>query len=203
MIIEKRKTNLTQPERNLPHPPEEVPKRLPQSPFLNDLFHRLNIIDSDNSFETNFHSGSSKRTGLKLAMWTWLSAFIDTLVLISISCFFTVIFSFLVKTSPESIVVLFIKNKNLVNVSVFLFALVIWTYLIFMRAFMGASIGEWTCNLRLGQPIQRFKISYLFKVIIRTTLIMASGIILLPLLSLLLARDLAGDISGLKIYSLQ
>lgn len=74
--------------------------------------------------------------------------------------------------------------------------------MIFLRGFNGATIGEWTCSLRLGQPWQRLQSGYILKVLLRTTLIMATGIVTLPLLSLLFKRDLAGDISGLKIYSL-
>ncbi|MBC7458777.1 MAG: RDD family protein [Bdellovibrionaceae bacterium] len=179
------------------------PRRGPIVPFVNDIHSGLEMIDGEQNFSTQFNGGSSKRSGLKLAMWTWLSAFIDGLVLISISCFFAVTFSFLMKTSPGSVISLFLKNQNLMSVIGFLLMITIWAYLIFMRAFMGASIGEWACDLRLGQPLQRFKISYLFKVILRTTIIVVSGIIFIPILSLILSRDLAGDICGLRIYSLE
>ena len=72
-----------------------------------------------------------------------------------------------------------------------------------MRVFLGASMGEWNCDLRLGEPLQWFDFSYLFRVILRTTVVVGSGLILLPILSLLFSRDLAGDISGVKIYSLE
>ena len=97
---------------------------------------------------------------------------------------------------------LFLKNQNLTNVLGVLFLAIIWTYLIFMRIFIGASVGELTCGLRLGQPLQRFQFNYFFKVILRTTLILATGVVVIPVISLLFARDIAGDICGLKIYSL-
>ncbi len=186
-----------------PEPSSEVPHpRRPDFPFRSQINH-LKILDTDAVCMVGFHGGPQKRAGLKLALWTWFSASIDMLVLVSISCFFTVLFSFLMKTSPGSVVSLFLKNHNLGNIVTILFLITVWAYLIFMRAFMGASIGEWTCDLRLGEPVQRFEVSYLFKVILRTTVIMATGIIILPLLSVFLARDLAGDIAGIKIYSLQ
>lgn len=203
MIIDKPNTNSIQPEPLQVPEVRRSPVRGPVIPFTNEIAGGLDMIDGESLLATQFDGGSSKRSGLKLAMWTWLSAFIDGLVLISISCFFTVTFSFLMKTSPGSIFSLFIKNQNLINVIGFLLMVTIWSYLIFMRAFMGASIGEWACDLRLGQPVQRFKLSYLFKVTVRTTVIVVSGIIFIPLLSLILSRDLAGDICGLRIYSLQ
>lgn len=181
-----------------------IPSRVPFVPTVRkDLFRRLEIIENDTDLGTGFRSGSQKRSGLKLAIWTWLSATIDALVLVSISSFFTLAFSFLMKTSPSSVVALFIKSQHpMLNLSL-LFLLSAWSYLIFMRAFIGASIGEWTCDLRLGEPVQRFKVTYVLKVMFRTTLILATGVFILPLLSLIFRRDLAGDLSGVKIYSLQ
>lgn len=202
MIIDKSNTTSIQPDREAPLK-RPSPRRGPIVPFTHDISSGVDMVDGEAMLSTQFNGGSSKRSGLKLAMWTWLSAFIDGLVLISIACFFTVSFSFLMKTSPGSIFTLFLKNQNLVSVVGFLLMLTIWTYLIFMRAFMGASIGEWACDLRLGQPVQRFKMSYLFKVIFRTTIIVLSGIIFIPILSLILSRDLAGDLCGLRIYSLE
>lgn len=184
-------------------PSSEVPYRSPEKsgvPF--DIFRRLEIVESDFVPNPSFHGGSQKRSGLKMALWTWFSATIDTLVLVSLSCFFIVLFSFLMKASPGSMFGLFVKNQSFVAAGV-LFLVSIWSYLVFMRVFMGASIGEWTCDLRLGEPLQRFKFSYLFRVILRTTVVVGSGLILLPILSLLFSRDIAGDISGVKIYSLE
>ena len=190
------------PVQKMPEPVVQVPTPRQDFPFGSKI-NQLNILDGDSVNSIGFQGGPQRRAGLKLALWTWFSASIDMLVLVSISCFFTVLFSFLMKTSPGSVVSLFLKNQNLGNIVGILFLITVWAYLIFMRAFMGASIGEWTCDLRLGEPIQRFEVSYLFKVLFRTTLIMATGIIVLPLLSVILARDLAGDIAGIKIYSLQ
>ena len=71
-----------------------------------------------------------------------------------------------------------------------------------MRIFMGASLGEWTCQLRLGQPAQRMRASYYLRVIVRTTLILITGIITIPILSLILKRDLIGEVTGVRVYSL-
>lgn len=153
--------------------------------------------------ETAFHGGPKKRTGLKLALWTWLSASIDGLVLFSLSCFFMVFFSFLMKTSAKSFLSLVFNNRTGVEAFILLFIITGWSYLIFSRVFMGASIGEKSCDLRLGQPLQRFQADYILKVIFRSTLIIVTGIFVLPLLSAFFRRDLAGDLSGVKIYSLQ
>ncbi len=186
-------------------PTTDRPGRLPSDPAgPRNLFRRLEIIETaEKDSKLSFNGGSKKKSGLKLALWTWLSATLDGLLMISISCLFVMIFSFMMKVSPTSILSLFLKNQSWGTTIGFLFLFVMWSYLIFMRVFIGASVGEWSCGLRLGQPLQRFQISYLLRVTIRTTLILMTGIVVLPLLSLLLSRDLAGELSGLKIYSLQ
>lgn len=191
------KTPHTPPVERTPNPTN----KLPTGP--SSLFRRLEIIESDGDIGPSFRGGSQKRSGFKLAMWTWLSASIDALVLVSISCFFMIAFSFLMKISPTSLVVTFIKSQHVVFNLAALFLLSTWSYLIFMRAFIGASIGEWSCDLRLGEPVQRFKSNYVLKVMFRTTLVMLTGVFILPLLSLLFAKDIAGELSGLRIYSLQ
>ncbi|MGZ3725113.1 MAG: RDD family protein, partial [Pseudobdellovibrio sp.] len=75
-------------------------------------------------------------------------------------------------------------------------------YMIMMRVFMGASLGEWSCQLRLGQPVQRIKPTYVLRVVARTTLLLGTGVVVFPILSLILNRDLLGDITGIRIYSL-
>lgn len=180
--------------------PEQPLERAPvKSQFTKNIFHRFDFIEAG----AGFHSGSQKRSGLKLALWTWLSASIDTLVLLSISCFFMIAFSLLMQSSAKSVLQSFIVQPQLSQLFLGMFLISFWIYLITMRLLMGASIGEWTCQLRLGQPAQRFKISYSFRVIARTSLVLLTGVILFPILSLIFRRDLVGDITGIKIYSLK
>lgn len=151
--------------------------------------------------DVSFHSGARKKTTLKLVLWSWMAASIDALVLFSLSCFTVVMFSLIMKTPAKEIFrILSINNVTELFFVAFFFSA--WSYLVVMRLFLGASIGEWSCHLRLGQPAQRIRRNYVLKIIVRTTLILATGVVVLPLLSLFLKRDLAGDITGIFIYSL-
>lgn len=176
-----------------------VNPRVPPTFSRTDLFRRVDFAEN----AMGFHGGSSRRTGIRLAMWTWLSVGVDTLMMIALSCLFVISFSLLMKTSAGQVLQLILHDLSLSKLFGGAFLLSFWTYMIFLRGFNGATIGEWTCSLRLGQPWQRMQSGYILKVLVRTTLIMATGIITLPVLSLLLNRDIAGDISGVKIYSLE
>lgn len=179
-----------------------TPKTPPESSKVSEIFGRKSSLDFDQN--AGFHSGpSAKRKGYKLAMWSCLASFVDLLILISLSCVFILVFS-LVMQSPvvEMFHTLQVRQHRLV-----LFAEVLllasWLYMISLRGIMGASIGEWACDLRLGQPHERFNSKYILKVALRSTLVLLSGVILMPLLSVILGRDLAGKISGVRLFSLK
>lgn len=180
---------------------KEIPRNQPAQPdrVEIDLFKRDDFFIEDH---LAFQSGSQNRSGFKLALWSWMSASIDTLILISISCFSMIFFSILMKSPIREMLNLGSMESNTAKLFMISFLFSFWVYMVIMRIFMGASLGEWSCQLRLGQPIQRIKSSYILRVIARTTLILLTGVIILPILSLLLKRDIAGELSGLKIYSL-
>ncbi len=182
---------------NRPQP--ESPARItPTIKVRSNLFQRVDFSEDT----LGFHGGSSRRTGTKLALWTWMSAAVDTLIMISMSCFFVIAFSLLMKTSARAVLASVFQDFGMLKLFASAFVTSFWIYLIFLRGFNGATIGEWTCSLRLGQPWQHLQSGYVWKVLLRTTLILATGIVTLPILSLLFKKDLAGEISGVKIYSL-
>lgn len=74
-----------------------------------------------------------------------------------------------------------------------------FVYYTVQRIFLGFTIGDWAYEQRLGIPDEMQNPSYYFKVFWRQTLIMATGIIVLPILSWIVRRDLAG-VSGLCLY---
>ncbi|AFY01707.1 hypothetical protein Bdt_2020 [Bdellovibrio bacteriovorus str. Tiberius] len=160
----------------------------------------------DLSFEqgTGFHGGpSARRKGYKLALWSWLASFIDALILVAVSCVFMLMFSMIVKTPVGALMQHLFHSQNQLTFFAEVFVMFAWVYMITVRSVMGSTIGEWACDLRLGQPHERLQISYIFRVALRSSLILVTGIVTLPLLSLLAGKDLAGALSGLRLFSLK
>lgn len=182
-----------------PQPEKNRPEKLPKKFYRGGVFRRDDYFLDD---RVDFRSGSQNRSGFKLALWSWMSAFIDGLILISISCFAMILFSFLMRTPARDVLRFISVEPNIGKMFLFSFLFSFWSYMVMMRIFMGASLGEWSCQLRLGQPVQRLKASYFLRVIARTSLILVTGIITIPILSLGLKRDLVGDITGVRVYSL-
>lgn len=145
----------------------------------------------------------SKRKGYVLAMWSILSALIDGLVLISLSAAFLLFFGWVVGSSAQSIASLLFTQTQSLQGFMIVFLLVSWVYLNVARLFFGSTIGESTCDLSLGHPVQKGQVEYMWRLFLRTTLIVATGLVFLPVLSLALGRDLAGQWSGLRLMSLK
>lgn len=151
---------------------------------------------------TGFHGGRSRRTGYRLAMWSWLASMIDGLILVSASCVFVLMFSLIVKSSVGSVLAI-AHGQSRVLFFAEVYALTAWIYMIGIRSMMGATIGEWACDLRLGQPHERLNSSYVPRVILRSTLIIATGVITLPVFSMIFGKDVPGLCSGLRLFSLK
>ncbi len=76
----------------------------------------------------------------------------------------------------------------------------LWLYMVMLRSFLGFTLGDWACGLRLGAIEQRLGPGYSLRVVFRAGIFIATGIIFLPILSLIVGRDLAGQWSGLQLW---
>jgi hypothetical protein len=74
-------------------------------------------------------------------------------------------------------------------------------YMVILRCFLGYTIGEWACDLRLGRPHQFVQPTYPIRVLLRFLLNLATGMITLPLLSLIVGQDLAGRWTGVALFT--
>jgi hypothetical protein len=120
-----------------------------------------------------------------------MASFIDGLILLGLSCLSLIVIAKISKTS------------NVLLTLTEIFVASSWLYMIFTRCLIGSSLGEWACDLRLGHPSQKAGIKYGLRVTVRSTLIVCTGLVILPLFSLIIGDDLAGRISGLNLYSLK
>lgn len=208
------------PYKNIPIPqrapqkigggaPIEIPvrrRRPPSSPVkpikVEDVFKNTRRPQFDQN--TGFNGGpSARRKGYRLAAWSWLASIIDSLILISLSCAFLIAFSLLVKVPTGALLTNAMKMNSQALLLVEIFVAIGWIYLVTLRGIVGHTLGEWACDLRLGQPHERMKTNYIFKVVLRSTLVLLTGVLVLPLISLLIGRDVAGTLSGVKLFSLK
>ncbi|MDG0816564.1 RDD family protein [Bdellovibrio svalbardensis] len=177
------------------------PTRQPTDSKLNEIF-KNNKMQFDQN--TGFHGGpSARRKGYRLALWSWLASTIDALILVAASCVFLLVFSLIVKSSMGGILAGITQGQHRLLLFAEVYAMSSWIYMISIRSLMGSSIGEWACDLRLGQPHERLQANYVLRVFLRSTLIVLTGVITMPILSLVFGKDIAGVCSGLRLFSLK
>ncbi len=86
-----------------------------------------------------------------------------------------------------------------VSVGVVLFS--VWMfYLLIARTFFSKTLGEWATDCQLGTNPQTVKMSYPLRVAMRAIVNTITGIVVLPLLSVLTGKDLVGSLCGIKLY---
>lgn len=173
------------------------------------------------TFHSNsFHRGPVRRSARVTVLWSMTAAMIDGLVLFAGACFLLLSFCVAFHLNSKQII-LDIKQlehfaQQLLSLSVshqswidvqenplsgffMLMPTMIFFYLSFTRIYLGFSLGEWACYLRMGSVNQRSNPQYSWWVVRRTLLICFSGFVFLPIMSAILGQDLAGFISGLCI----
>lgn len=183
---------------SMPTPLEIPEERTPPIPIsypesLKKIFRNRQNLEWE--MGTGFQGGpAGRRKRYRLAMWSIVASTIDALLLIGMSCVFLMVFVKIIKTPV---------TKGLLEDFAMIYVVGSWLYMITTRFFIGSSIGEAACDIRLGKPQERMSNWYFSKVVLRATLVVATGLVALPLLSLLFGRDIPGVLSGLRLFSLK
>lgn len=145
-----------------------------------------------------FHRGSnSRRPRWVLLAWSGFATLVDLLICFSLTVLFMYLVVAIAGVSSASVSA-FIKTQFKAGFVACVF-LMYASYLLTLRVFAGCTIGEWACGIRLGEPRHRIANDYSLRVIQRFFLVFVTGIITLPILSLIVGEDMAGRLSGLPL----
>lgn len=152
---------------------------------LQDKNKNLKIEDKTKTLSPYIHTSPSLSAGL-----------LDWLLIVSIGLFYMMLVTMTLKM--DLIKLISQGGAGVLLSTAGLFLTVGFIYYVAQRIFIGYTIGEWAYEQRLGLP-EEYKNGYSIRVFSRQLIIMLTGIILLPLLSWIVQRDLAG-VSGLSVY---
>lgn len=128
------------------------------------------------------------------------SMFLDSLVVFAFSLVFLA--SLIMATGINLLSVLrssqtdFATQLSLIALYVAIFEM----YLIISRSFFGCTLAEWTFDLRMGDEEQFSRARYPFQVFWRSIVVLITGIVVLPLASLIVGQDIAARLTGLQLY---
>lgn len=141
-----------------------------------------------------------RKVEYKEDVWNFSSALLDGMLVMAASLLCMIVLLMITKadlianlTHPD--------DGGMIYLSTFaLLATVTFIYLVVNRMFTGSTPGEWAFEQRLGKPPELETYQYPLKVAARSLLVIATGFIVLPILSLILKKDIAGKITGAKLY---
>lgn len=132
--------------------------------------------------------------------WNFSSAMLDSMLVIAASLLCMII----VLTITKADLIANLSNPDesgMIYLSTFaLLASVSFIYLLVHRLFLGATPGEWAFEQRICRPEEMNSVGYSLRVLSRSLLVIATGFVVLPLLSLILKKDLAGEITGASLF---
>jgi uncharacterized RDD family membrane protein YckC len=131
---------------------------------------------------------------------SFASIFLDGAIVLALSLIF--LMSLIIVTGVDaSSVMLSTQTEFATQLSLLVLYLAVFEmYVIVSRSFFGKSIGEWTFDLQMGDDDQIEKATYPMRVLWRSALMLLTGFVLLPLLSLVTGRDVAASFTGLQLY---
>lgn len=182
----------------LQRPPPEVPRfpNLPPS-LTGEKRSQLDFIDRS---EPRQESHKPSRPHLTPISFSLKSAFLDTLVILTLSLLCLICVLLVTQVELLSIVP-DLQTDLTTQLSLgLLFIAIFQIYSIVTRSFMRRTLGEWTFDLQMGNHLQQESTVYPLRVAFRSFLVMLTGFVLLPLLSILVRKDLAGALSGVRLY---
>lgn len=152
-----------------------------------------NIGREDFLEQPTFHRGSRWGSGSRrLQLWSFFAASVDALMMVGLSCLF-----FAAALVVNQMALNFEPSKSLHFV--WIAVAVCFSYMIVLRSFVGCSLGEWSCGLRLGTVQDRKSAKYILRVCLRSATVIFTGLIVIPALSFVTGVDWAGRLSGLPL----
>lgn len=207
-----------------PHTDPEIKPQVEIDPEVKIDYRRQDLSWADHlskTFHSNsFHRGPVRRSARVTSMWSMAAACIDGLILFAGACFLLMTFGIAFHLHTQQIIsdfkqlahfaqqvfhfsvshqTWFDLQQNTLTGFLMLLPMMIFFYLTWTRIYLGFSLGEWACYLRMGRIEQRLSPQYSWWVVQRTFLIFITGFVFLPILSALLGTDVAGLITGLCI----
>ena len=179
---------------------DQTPEINPRNRNVENIFRGRKFHIDSFIQDSGFHSGPNSGRSYRRSMWSLAAIVIDGLIVTSLGCFFIVAFALTMKTDLKAAIGFF--DGSFANFGAVVFTVLAMIYVTLLRSFLGYSIGEWACGLRLGLPNERLSRKYSLRVLMRTLAIFFTGVIVLPALSLITGYDMAGRLTGIYLFKI-
>jgi hypothetical protein len=157
-------------------------------------------LDFDNKSATKVSAPTAKKVEYKQDVFNFSSALLDGMLVMAASLLCMIVLLIVTKadlianlTHPDDGGMIYLSTFALV-------ATVAFIYTVVNRMFTGSTPGEWAFEQRVGLPTELTDAYFPLKVAARSLLVIITGFIVLPIASWIMKKDLAGEITGAKLY---
>lgn len=169
--------------------------------ILKNIFREPRIRVGDFIAGTSSHRGPNRKMpAFALVIFSWVASGIDIGICLGLSLIAIAVSAKFMHSGFREILSFF--HGSLFRLTLMFFIGSVGVYKLLLRSFMGYTLGEWACGLRMGDQNTFDQRNYILKVFVRFVVVFGTGVILMPILSLVIGKDLAGQISGLKLKQL-
>lgn len=184
---------------HIPEISDTVTPGAPASTAVDEILKTLQKnrqLDFEKNKSTKQQMAAPKAEELKPAVWNFSSALLDTMLVVAATLLCMIILLVITKvdlignlTHPDSQGMIYLATALLIGGVSFI-------YLAVNRVIMGYTPGEWAFDQRIGKPAETGSPMYSIRVAARSLLVVVTGFILFPILSLIMGYDVAGVITG-------
>ena len=177
----------------------KIPEKIPNVPRESKVSTPL----KKTSASVRRGAADSPVRNLKPAVFSFSSALLDMMVVLAMALLFLI--SLLLVTGIKlAMVFKGLQSDIMTQLSMgMLYVAVLQLYVIVSRSFFGKTLGEWTFDFQMGDSEQIKSAVYPILVLWRSLVIVGTGVVTLPLLSIIFRKDIASYITGLQFYKNQ
>jgi len=171
----------------------------PVDDILKTLHKNKNMSFESTSKEKNKISNTKTDT-YKLSPWVFSTSILDGMLVTALTLLAMILVLVITKVDLIRVLTTATSDPSVYLATLLLFATMSFVYLFGLRLIMGATPGEWAYDLRIGNPQKQNTVDFALQVFARSLLVVLTGFVLFPLLSLIFRKDLLGHITGAALY---
>ena len=186
--------------------PRDLPREQPSSP-ITKIEPQLNLQFKESDLKTpNLDKailGVVEENAYQPIATALFAALFDGVVALTLSILFLVAMMMVIEVDLMAML-LNAETQFFAQMSfAFLYFAILQLYMVVTRSIAHSTVGEWAFDVHLAQRNGETSTMFPLRVVWRSMVMVATGMIVLPLLSLIFRRDLAAYLTGTQLFQLK
>jgi hypothetical protein len=202
------KLDFLEPEPVTEPRPQKTPDPYPSFPKREDFEEKSTVLTPESFLESTLAATLTRRgaadsppaKSMTASSVAITSLLVDGILVTALSMIFLVALLLVTKSNLEFIVMQFSSDWELQLSMYSLMGFIGVCYFTISRVFCGQSLGEWAFEYQVGSDDEQKESQFPIKILARSALVLATGVIVLPILSLILGKDILAKATGLQLY---